>query len=455
MPAFYGAQVCGGVSVPQNADSRGPLLHAVIEHSEVQVIVARTELVERLEELEGLAGVRLVVAVGEGNIPDRVGTVPVVGWDEWLTGCSDEHTWSFPRHDDIALIQYTSGTTKRQKGVVYPHHFLYLYSAMVTDSQQRTPHDVLTCPLPLFHVAALHLVANSALHAGCTAHLKSRFSASRYWQQCADDGATWSIILGPMAVMVDKMTQGGVPEHRVERIYCVPPPPNHAELAEKWRINIVWHGFGMTEIYPLPMPVRQQEGLPLDTLGLPVQWMQYGVVDDDDVMVAPEVVGEIVFRSELPHAMVREYFRDPELTVEVFRNFMFHTGDLGYYDVDRRLHFRSRKQERIRRRGENISAPELEWVALQHPRVVEAAAYGVPSDLGEDEVKIDGVTNGEVSAIELHEWLQRSAPRYMVPRYIELRDSFPKTPSERVEKYKLAQQTLDRPEVFDSAANQT
>jgi crotonobetaine/carnitine-CoA ligase len=79
----------------------------------------------------------------------------------------------------------------------------------------------------------------------------------------------------------------------------------------------------------------------------------------------------------------------------------------------------------------------------------------VPSDLGEDEVKIDGVTNGEVSAIELHEWLQRSAPRYMVPRYIELRDSFPKTPSERVEKYKLAQQTLDRPEVFDSAANQT
>jgi carnitine-CoA ligase len=59
-----------------------------------------------------------------------------------------------------------------------------------------------------------------------------------------------------MAVMVDKMTQGEVPEHRVARIYCVPPPPNHAELAERWRINMVWHGFGMTEIYPLPMPVR-------------------------------------------------------------------------------------------------------------------------------------------------------------------------------------------------------
>jgi carnitine-CoA ligase len=153
--------------------------------------------------------------------------------------------------------------------------------------------------------------------------------------------------------------------------------------------------------------------------------------------------------------MVREYYRDPELTVQVLRNFMIHTGDLGYYDEEGLLHFRSRKQERIRRRGENISAPELEWVALKHPQVVEAAAYGVPSDLGEEEVKLDVVAKGEISAADLHAWLERSAPRYMVPRYIELCDGFPKTPSERVEKYKLAQQALDRPEVFDFATVRT
>jgi crotonobetaine/carnitine-CoA ligase len=147
--------------------------------------------------------------------------------------------------------------------------------------------------------------------------------------------------------------------------------------------------------------------------------------------------------------MVREYFRDPALTVTTFRNFMFHTGDLGYYDEEGLLHFLSRKQERIRRRGENVSAPELEWLAVRHEAIVEAAVYGVPSPLGEEEVKLDYVAADGLEAAVLHAWLQENAPRYMVPRYIEACKSFPKTPSERIEKYKLAQRGLERPEVFD------
>src|SRR5439155_16257113 len=175
MPAFYGAQVRGGVAVPLNADSRGPLLQAVIEHSDVEVIVARTDLLDRLAELEGLGSVRLVVAVGEETAPAEVNGVPVAGWDEWLAGLPSAHAWEFPEHDAPCLIQYTSGTTASQKGAVYTHHFLYLYAALCTDSQERTEDDVLTAPLPLFHVAALHIIANSSLHAGCTGHLKSRF----------------------------------------------------------------------------------------------------------------------------------------------------------------------------------------------------------------------------------------------------------------------------------------
>lgn len=452
MPAFFGAQVRGGVTVPLNADSRGALLRAVVEHGEVQLLIARADHLDRLLELEDLAAVRLVVAVGADGateaFPERISGVPVVAWDDWLAGLPDDHAWEFPRFDDTALVQYTSGTTRRAKGVVYSHHFLYLYSSMCTDAQERTVADVLTCPMPLFHVAALHLVANSALHAGCTAHLKSRFSASRYWQQCAEDGATWSIILGPMAAMIDKTT-AAVPPHRVERIYCPPPPPNHAELAARWRVQLVHQGFGMTEIYPMPMVARQREDLPADTLGMTVDWMQYGVVDDDDVMLAPGEIGEIVFRPDLPESMAREYFRDPELTLQTFRNFLFHTGDLGYYDEEGLLHFRSRRQERIRVRGENVSAPELEWLALEHELILEAAAYGVPSDLGEEDVKLDFVAREELDRAELHAWLAANAPRFMVPRYLEQHESFPKTPSERIQKYKLAARGVDRAEVFD------
>ena len=451
LPAFYGSQVRGGVTVPLNAGSRGPLLQAVIEHSDVKAIVARTDLLDRLSELEDLGQVRLVVVAGEGPVPDTIRGRPVVRWDAWLDGQPTGHDWPLPAYDDVGLIQYTSGTTARQKGVVYPHHFLYLYSAMCTDSQEHTDQSVLTTPMPLFHVAALHLVVNAALHAGATAHLKSRFSASRFWSQCAEDGSTWAIILGPMAAMVMKMTEDPVPAHRVARMYCVPPPPGVDDFARRFGVEMIWQGFGMTEIYPLPMPARQRDGVELDTVGPPVRWMEFGVVDDHDELLPPGEIGEIVFRPRLPHAMAREYYRDPEQTVEAFRNFMFHTGDLGSYDGDGLLHYKSRKQERIRVKGENISAPELEWVALRHSQVVEAAAYAVPSPLGEDEVKLDVIVSDELTPADLHGWLSANVPRYMVPRYLEFRDWFPKTPSERIQKFKLREDPLDRAEVFDTA----
>jgi crotonobetaine/carnitine-CoA ligase len=457
MPAFYGAQVRGGRTVPLNADSRGPLLQQVIEHSDIEVIVARADLVDRLQALGSLGRVRLVVVVGDGPLPDLEG-IQVVAWDAWLAGTSDEHAWPFPPHDARCLIQYTSGTTARAKGAVYTHSFLYLYAAMCTDSQERTEDDVLTAPLPLFHVAALHIIANSSLHAGCTGHLKSRFSASRYWEQCAEDGATWAILLGPMAAMIAKMTPDPVPKHRVTRCFCPPPPPDHEEWERRFApVKLIWWGYGMTEVYPLPMtdPDLQDRSLPMDTIGMPVAWMDYGVVDAHDELLGPNEVGELVFRPRIPHALVSEYYRDPERTVEAFRNLLFHTGDLATYDEQGLLHYRSRVQDRIRRRGENVSAPELEWVALTHTNVVEAAAYGVASELGEEDVKLDVVLGDPLPAAALHEWLCENLPRHMVPRFIELRESFPKTPSERIEKYKLKAERVDRPEVFDAEAQPT
>ncbi|MBM3677973.1 MAG: ATP-dependent acyl-CoA ligase [Actinobacteria bacterium] len=453
LTTLYGAQVRGGISVPLNADSKGPLLHAVVEHSDIQAIVVRTDLLDRLAELKDLAYTRVVVAVGEGAVPAAISGVRVVRWNDWLDGVRDDHAWPFPTSDRPCHIQYTSGTTARAKGAVYPHAFLYMYSGLCTDSQGRTEDDVLTAPLPLFHVAALHIIANSSLHAGCTGHLKSRFSASQYWQQVANDGATWGILLGPMATMILKATKAPVPEHRLTRMFCPPPPPEWQEFERRFApVRIIWWGYGMTEIYSLPMidPERQDRSLPMDTIGMPPQWIDYGVVDESDRLVPPDTVGELVFRPRIPHSMVAEYYKDYDKTVDAFRNLMFHTGDMATYDEAGLLHYRGRKQERIRRRGENIAAPEVEYVALTHPLIVDAAAFGVPAEIGEEEVKLDVVLSEPAAVEEIHAWLAESLPRYMVPRYLEIRESFPKTPSERVEKYKLKAEPLDRPAVFDA-----
>jgi crotonobetaine/carnitine-CoA ligase len=450
IPAFYGPMTAGCVTVPLNGDSRGPLLEDVLVRSHARVLVVRSDLVERICALDSLGAVELIVVIGDAAEASTIAGVEAIGFEDLIGGRPTEPPRPLPDSAETCLVQFTSGTTGGSKGVLYSHHFLYLYSALLVDGQERTPDDVLTTPLPLFHVAALHHVAGGALHAGCLGHIKSRFSASGFWEEAAADGATWAIFLGPMAELVLKAAESA-PEHRVENIFCVPFPPNGEEFERRFGVTLQWQGYGMTEIYPLPMAREMTAGADLSLIGSPPPWIDFGVVDEHDRMLGPGEVGELVFRPTLPHAMAAGYLDDPVTTARAFRNFMFHTGDLASYDEEGMIHFQGRGQDRIRRRGENVSAAELEFVAMRHPEVVEAAAYAVPDELGEDEIKLDVVAPG-LDLDALHPWLVERLPRFAVPRYLEAVEEMPKTPSQKIAKYKLAERGIGRDGVRSYAA---
>ena len=452
MPTLLGAMLSGGVAVPLNADARGPLLEDMIDSANARILVVRSDLLEWIDRLESLGCVEKVIVVGDAA-PTTVCGVTAIGWDAWLEETDPEPPATLPTWTDLAMIMFTSGTTGRAKGAMYSHHFFYLYAATVADSLERTEDDVLTTPMPLYHSAAMHLIANSALMVGGTAHLKSRFSASRFWDEVVADGATGGIILGPMAAMVLKATEG-TPEHRMNHLWCVPPIQKE-EFEERFGVRIIWQGYAMTEVEPMPMRKDMLNDVPIDTLGYIARWMDWGVVDEHDRLLPPGERGELVVRSLIPRGMFDGYYGRPDVTAEAFRNFAFHTGDLTSYDEDGLLHFHGRMQERIRRRGENISASEVEYVVLRYPDVLEAAVYGVPSPLGEQDVKLDVVGRDSLDLRALVAWLRDNLPRYMVPRYVERRASFPKTPSERVRKHLLIEQPLDRPEVLDTEAERT
>lgn len=445
-PAFIGAIAHGSAAAPLNPELRGEILERGLTKSEAHILLVRTDLLPLLSGLRSLATIRLVVACGSGEIPDTMHGVRVTSFDRFIEDQPATPPERMPSPVDPGAIIFTSGTTGGSKAAVSSNHYLYLFSAAVSDSFAHAPEDVLTTPLQACHVAGLQVIANSALQVGCTAHMKSFFSPSRFWDDVARDGATFCMLMGQMPAILLKTVES-VPTHRLAHMYSVPYPG--LEFEQRFKTTIVWQGYGLTETFPHLPSKRRIENKAPTCCGFAPEWFDYGVVDQNDRLVGPGEPGELVYRPRLPHAMFSGYYKDEAATNAALRNFMFHTGDIGFYDEEGAVHYLRRMTDTIRRGGENISAVELETVAASHPAVVEAAAYAVPSELAGHEVKIDVTISGDLDLAEFHAWLAERLPRYMIPRYLEALEAMPKTPSARVEKYKLAARGVDRSEVME------
>jgi crotonobetaine/carnitine-CoA ligase len=164
------------------------------------------------------------------------------------------------------------------------------------------------------------------------------------------------------------------------------------------------------------------------------------IVDEYDNPVPPGTVGEFVCRTKEPWTFMTGYYKMPDKTADTFRNLWLHTGDGGKMDEDGYFYFVDRIKDAMRKRGENISSFEVEKVINSHPKIQESAAYGIKStEWTEDEVMVAIVLKpGETLAPEeLIAFCEDRMAAFAVPRFVEFKTTLPKTPTERVEKYKL------------------
>ena len=163
----------------------------------------------------------------------------------------------------------------------------------------------------------------------------------------------------------------------------------------------------------------------------PALYTRVRLVDDMD--------REVLLQSP---ALMVGYYRDPERTAEAMRGGWFHTGDYARQGEDGFCFFVDRQKDIIRRRGENIASVEIERVLNDHPAVAESAVIPVPAALSEDDIHAYVVLRpgAQTTAEELQAWCAARLARFKMPQSVHFRDALPKTPTQRVEKYKLREE---------------
>jgi carnitine-CoA ligase len=355
---------------------------------------------------------------------------------------------------DAAAMLYTSGTTGPSKGVVCPQEQWYWWALLTGDVLGIGPDDVLYTNLPLFHTNALNTFCQALLW-GATYALGPRFSASRFWGRCAEADGTVTYLLGPMVSIL--LRQPPSPGDRAHRVRIALAPATGAELhkpfRERFGVELI-DGWGSTETN-IVLSNTHHDNRP-GTLGRVLEPFEARVVDEDDADVPDGTPGELVVRSREPHAFATGYFGREEATAEAWRGGWFHTGDRVVRDPDGRFRFVDRIKDVIRRRGENISAFEVEQALQSHPDVAAAAVIPVPSELGEDEVMAYVAPRADVSfePAELVRFCEERLAGFAVPRYVELVRELPLTPSGKVEKYKLRRRGVT-PATWDRNRSET
>lgn len=372
----------------------------------------------------GDAGARRPRTVDLAEVLDHPAPAPVAVGDDLAT----------------ATLLFTSGTTGPSKACALSHRYMARQGQLHAGAFDLRAHDVLYCPFPLFHIDAAALTVAAALAVGATAALGARFSASGFWSEVRTMRATVFNFMGAtLTILWQRDPDPGDRDHAVRLAWGVPMPIWRDDWEQRFGFPL-FHLYGLTDAgIPVHDPIDGSRrdgtcGRVLDEYELRID------LDCDDPEAANDSsVGEILVRGREPGLTMNGYHGMPEATVRTITpDGWVRTGDLGSLE-DGWLTFHGRHSDSIRRRGENISAIEVEDVVAQHAAVREVAAFGVPSDLTEEDVKVCVVLRegAEVEPAELHEFCQSRMAAFMVPRWIEVVDALPRTPTQKVAKGRL------------------
>lgn len=438
LDVFFGLEKLGMYAVPVNVALRGEQLAHVLNNSQASYVVIDYDLLPYYqavaEKLEGMKKVFVNALGAPADFSITEGLEDLGNAYGPGSGTSKPPVRYNP--EDLCVIMYTSGTTGLPKGVVYRYNSSNVKPISIVGRLVTGRDDVAYTCYPLFHANALFLTVTPTLHSEGRMALGEKFSASRFWDELRRYKVTTFNGLGAvMPILMKQPPKANDRDNDVRFILSAGCPADMwRDFEERFDVKI-FEAYGAVDGGGVLLV--NFATAPVGSMGKPLA-SKIRIIDAEGNDVPPRTNGEMIcYVGE--HKATVEYYRNKDATNEKVRGGWLYTGDLVWRDEKGYVYFVGRNTESMRRRGENVSAYEVEQAILQHPDVLECAVYAVPSELTEDDImaSIVPIEGKSINPSTLPDFLSDKLASFAIPRYYRIMNELPKTETHRVIKKEL------------------
>lgn len=438
VPLIIACARVGAILVPSNPDFQVNEASYIFEHAQVKGVICSAEVrlnvLKAIERIDPLPWVCSNDTAIEGD---------QILQNKWLN-CSPDHSTRIGNANSTCLIIYTSGTTGFPKGVMHSQRSFLLTGESFVQRMYLQPDERVLCVLPLFHINALMYSLCGAMACGGVLILIKKFTASQFWTIAAKTRATEvNVIMSAAAILSRRPTSEFNPDHCIRKMFLAPLNQDLFNIFQnRFHIPKLIECYGMSEIpgvlsNPFLGPHKIGSMGKISPHPSPaIQKPEVIILDENHRQVDKGIIGELAVKTP---TIMQGYYTDPEQTQSSFSNGWFLTGDLAWQDEDDFFFFFTRKKDIIRRKGENLSGAEIDSAISSHPKVLECASFGVPSELGDEELMIAVVQKpGEnLTHDEIMSHARATLSPLKRPRYVVVVNDLPHTGSMKIAKFKL------------------
>ncbi|MEW9668017.1 long-chain fatty acid--CoA ligase [Ammoniphilus sp. 3BR4] len=439
--SYFAVQCLGGIVVQVNPMYQRHELEFILEDSTAWGIICQAEARDKLKEIPCSEGINKIIT-DPHHLEEREWPLD----DLLKTSAQDLSKVEIIPNEDIAVLQYTGGTTGRSKAVMLTHSNLIsnVYQIFSTfGGMFKRPGERMLSISPFFHVYGMNNCMNSSIFAAATIICMKKFTPDEAIELMKKHSPTFfpgvptmymGLLHHPLA------EEAGLDSIKVCNSGSAPMPAELLKEFEQKTGAIIVEGYGLSEASPVTHrnPIRGKRKI--GSIGVPIPGTDSKVVDLETgkVEMPNGVPGELVIKG--PQVM-KGYWNNGEETAIALRDGWLYTGDIATMDEDGYFYIVGRKKEMIISSGYNIYPNEVEEVLYQHPSIKEVCAFGVPDAYRGEAVKIAVVLREgtSVSEAELIQWCQDRLAKYKVPKYVEFVSELPKTAVGKVLRRKLSE----------------